>query len=152
MEHNYERYMGDKSLRMDPKNRVSIQSSWRPEAGTPLYLQPGENNGLTFLKVLSQEAYRELMQRINETNKSPVEKHELRSWLAQSCRDASINEQGRLLVPKEVGEKVGIVADSDVVLLGCGIHFEIWSKENYEKKLAARKARLAALDDIGIFA
>jgi DNA-binding transcriptional regulator/RsmH inhibitor MraZ len=152
MELNYERYTGDKALKMDPKNRVSIQSSWRPEPGTPLYLQPGVKDGLTFLKVLSREAYLERIDRVRKSDKSAADKAELISMFAQSCRDASINEQGRLLVPKEVGEKAGIGSESEVVLLGCGIHFEIWSKENHEKKQAAREARIAQIDDIGLFA
>lgn len=148
---NYERYTGQKSLKMDPKNRISIQSSWRPETGVPLYLQHGESHGFPFLKVLSREAYLERVQRVHDSNKTAAEKSELISLLAQSCRDASINDQGRLLIPKEVGDKAGIAAESDVILVGCGIHFEIWDKERFEKKQAAQKSRIAQLDDLGIF-
>ena len=148
---NYERYMGQKSLKMDPKYRVSIQSSWRPETGTPLYLQHGENSGAGFIKVLSREAYLERVERVQLSNKTPAEKGHLLKMLASSCRDAQINDQGKLLVPKEVSERAGITADSDVVLLGCGIHFEIWSKENYDKVHKLDAAKLAELDDLGIF-
>lgn len=148
---NYERYMGEKALKMDPKYRVSIQSSWRPEQGVPLYLQHGESHGMGFIKVLSREAYLERVERVQLSDKSVADKSKLLRMLASSCRDASINEQGKLVVPKEVSEKAGISADSDVVLLGCGIHFEIWSKDSYDKVHALDTAKLAELDDLGIF-
>lgn len=147
---NYERYIGEKSLKMDPKYRISIHSSWRPEPGVPLYLQKGEMHGMSFLKVLSREAYLERVQRVQESNKTAAEKSTLLGLLAQSCRDASINEQGKLLVPKEVSEKAGIAAESEVTLVGRGIHFEIWNKANFEKADALQKAAVAALDDLGV--
>jgi DNA-binding transcriptional regulator/RsmH inhibitor MraZ len=66
------------------------------------------------------------------------------------CREATLNEQGKLLVPKDLSEKAGIEADSDVVLAGRGIHFEIWSKKNFDIKLAIETSE-EAKDDLGIF-
>ena len=148
---NYERYTGEKALKMDPKYRVSIQSSWRPESGVSLYLQHGENHGMGFIKVLTREAYVERVERIQASDKSVADKARLLKMLASSCRDASINDQGKLLVPKEVSEKAGIAAESDVMLVGCGMHFEIWNKTNYEKVQEIEAASLAELDDLGIF-
>jgi len=42
-----------------------------------------------------------------------------------------INDQGKLLVPKDWSERAGLDAGGSVVLLGLGQHFEIWSPENY---------------------
>jgi DNA-binding transcriptional regulator/RsmH inhibitor MraZ len=66
------------------------------------------------------------------------------------CREASLNDQGKLLVPKDLSEKAGIIADSDVVLAGRGIHFEIWSKENFELVLEIETSHESD-DDLGIF-
>ena len=147
---NYERYTGEKSLKMDPKNRISIHGAWRPEPGAPLYLQKGEFHGMNFLKVLSREAYLERVQRVQESNKTAADKSVLLGLLAQSCRDASINDQGKLLIPKEVSEKADMTAESDVMLIGRGIHFEVWNKANFEKADAIQKAAAAALDDLNI--
>ena len=147
---NYERYTGEKSLKMDPKYRISIHGAWRPEPGAPLYLQKGEFHGMNFLKVLSREAYLERVQRVQESTKSAADKSVLLGLLAQSCRDASINDQGKLLIPKEVSEKADITAESEVMLVGRGIHFEVWNKTNFEKADAIQKAAAAALDDLNI--
>ena len=61
-----------------------------------------------------------------------------------------VNEQGKLLVPKDLSEKAGIEADSEVVLAGRGIHFEIWSKANFERVLNI-ETREDESDDLGIF-
>jgi DNA-binding transcriptional regulator/RsmH inhibitor MraZ len=55
-----------------------------------------------------------------------------------------------LLVPKDLSEKAGIEADSEVVLAGRGIHFEIWSKANFERVLNI-ETREDESDDLGIF-
>jgi DNA-binding transcriptional regulator/RsmH inhibitor MraZ len=148
---DYEQYVGQKTLKMDPKYRVSIQGSWRSEPSERIYLQHGENAGVPFLKVLSRSAYLDRVKRVEESQMTAAEKSYLLKMLASSCRDAQINDQGKLLVPKEVSEKAGISADSDVVLNGCGIYFEIWSKENYEKIHAVNTAKLAEIDTLGIF-
>ncbi len=66
------------------------------------------------------------------------------------CREATLNDQGKLLVPKDLSEKAGITADSDVMLAGRGIHFEIWSKTNFDKVLEIETAEDDD-DELGIF-
>lgn len=105
---------------------------------------------MPLVKVLSHEAYGEKVALIQGSDKSPVEKGKLLGKLAMLCREVSLNEQGKLLVPKDLSEKAGIQADSEVVLAGRGIHFEIWSKANFERALNI-ETREDENDDLGIF-
>ena len=135
---------------MDPKFRVSVPTAWRPEAGGVLFLLFSKEHEMPLVKVLSHEAYGEKVSLIQRSDKSPVEKGKLLGKLAMLCREVSLNEQGKLLVPKDLSEKAGIEADSEVVLAGRGIHFEIWSKANFERVLNI-ETREDESDDLGIF-
>jgi DNA-binding transcriptional regulator/RsmH inhibitor MraZ len=135
---------------MDPKFRVSVPTAWRPEAGGVLFLLFSKEHEMPLVKVLSHEAYGEKVSLIQGSDKSPVEKGKLLGKLAMLCREVSLNEQGKLLVPKDLSEKAGIEADSEVVLAGRGIHFEIWSKANFDHVLNI-ETREDESDDLGIF-
>lgn len=150
MSGNYQRYKGFTPYKMDPKFRVSVPTAWRPEAGGVLFLLFSKEHEMPLVKVLSHEAYGEKVSLIQGSDKSPVEKGKLLGKLAMLCREVSLNEQGKLLVPKDLSEKAGIEADSEVVLAGRGIHFEIWSKANFERVLNI-ETREDESDDLGIF-
>lgn len=137
-------------MKMDPKFRVSIQPSWRPETGAQLFLQFSSRRGMPVVKVLTEEAYAEKVDRIKSSDKTPVVKDELLGNLAMLCREATLNDQGKLLVPKDLSEKAGIASDSDVMLAGRGNHFEIWSGANFNKLLDIESEKKAD-DDLGIF-
>jgi len=150
MTSNHQRYKGFKPFKMDPKFRVSVPVAWRPEAGASLFLLFSKQHEMSVVKVLSQEAYDEKVELIKGSDKTPAEKGKLLGKLAMLCREASLNEQGKLLVPKDLSEKSGIEADGDVVLAGRGIYFEIWSKTNFDKVLEIETAEEED-DELGIF-
>ena len=150
MEIDNQRYTGFHPYKIDPKFRVSIQASWRPEVGTSLYLLFAKDQGLPLVRVLSREAYAHKVLVINESEKTPAEKSKLLAKLALLSREATVNEQGKLLVPKDLSEKAEIAPDSDVILAGRGMNFEIWSKANFDTYLAHLTDEDSE-DDLGIF-
>lgn len=150
MEIDNQRYTGFHPYKIDPKFRVSVQASWRPEVGTSLYLLFAKDQGLPLVRVLSKEAYSHKVSVINESDKTPGEKSKLLAKLALLSREATVNEQGKLLVPKDLSEKAEIAPDSDVILAGRGMNFEIWSKANFDTYLAHLTGEDAE-DDLGIF-
>lgn len=145
-----QRYKGFTPYKMDPKFRVSIPTTWRPEAGAPLFLLFSKVHEMPVVKVLSEEAYSEKVELIKSSDKTPAEKGKMLGKLAMLSREASLNDQGKLLVPKDLSEKAGIVAEAEVVLVGRGIHFEIWSKENFAAELDIETGR-EENDELGIF-
>lgn len=145
-----QRYKGFTPYKMDPKFRVSIPIAWRPEANAALFLQFSKVHDMPVVKVLSQEAYAEKVDLIKNSDKTPAEKGKTLGKLAMLCREVTLNDQGKLLVPKDLSEKAGIAADSEVVLAGRGIFFEVWSKDNFEKVLQIETSEEVE-DDLGIF-
>lgn len=145
-----QRYKGFKPAKMDSKYRVSIQPAWRPELGQPLFLLFSNEHGMPVVRVLSEEAYTEKVELIRASDKTPAEKGKLLGKLAMLCREVTLNDQGKLLVPKDLSGKAGISADSEIMLAGRGTHFQIWSKSNFEKVLEI-EAGQEVDDDLGIF-
>ncbi len=145
-----QRHKGNHAYKVDPKYRISILTSWRPEPGGILNLQLSSDHGLPLIKVLNEEAYSELVDRVKSSDKTPREQGELLRQLAMRCREVTLNDQGKLLIPKDLSEKAGIAPESTVILAGCGIHFEIWSKENFDEFMRITDSAQQA-DDLGIF-
>jgi len=102
------------------------------------------------VKVLSEEAYNEKVELIKGSDLTPADKNKKLGKLAMLCREVTLNDQGKLLVPKDLSEKANISSESEVVLAGRGIHFEVWSKSNFDRVLEIETADEED-DDLGIF-
>jgi DNA-binding transcriptional regulator/RsmH inhibitor MraZ len=147
---NDQRHKGNHAYKVDPKYRISILTSWRPEPGGNLNLQLSSDHGLPMIKVLDEVAYSELVNRVKSSDKTQREQGETLRLLAMSVREVTLNDQGKLLIPKDLSEKAGIAPESTVILAGCGIHFEVWSKDNFDKLMEITSTEHQA-DDLGIF-
>ena len=127
--------MGHTPYKMDPKYRVSIPTAWRPAAGEVLYLLSSKTYDMPVIKVLSEKAYNHRKEIVKNSDLTQAKKTAKLGQLAMLCRVASVNDQGKLLVPKDLSEAAGIAAESEVVLAGRDLHFEVWSKENHVRVL-----------------
>lgn len=150
MEIDNQRCTGFHPYKIDPKFRVSIQASWRPEPGSSLYLMFAKDLGVPLVRVLSKASYNHKVATINGSDKTPAEKTKLLAKLALLVREANVNEQGKLLVPKDLSEMAGIAPESDVMLAGRGMNFEIFSKANFDTYFAQLTDEEVE-DDLGIF-
>jgi DNA-binding transcriptional regulator/RsmH inhibitor MraZ len=145
-----QRYKGFLPYKMDPKFRVSIQPLWRPKAGAALLLLFSKEHDLPVVNVLSQEAYDEKVELIQSSALTPREKREKLGKLAMLSREATVNDQGKLLVPKDLSEKAGIAADAEVMLAGRGNYFQVWSMANFATVLEIETNKQED-DELGIF-
>ena len=137
MHTDYQRYLGFRPVKVDPKFRVSIPPAWRPEEGESLYLLLSRDYEMPLVKVLTKAAYdRRVSQVLASPNLSDMERSKTLGTLAMLCRVVTLNEQGKLLVPKDLSERAEIEPDSDAVLSGRGMHFELWSQANFDRMFA----------------
>lgn len=130
-----QQYRGFNPYKMDPKFRVSVPTAWRPAAGEVLFLLFSKAHDMPVIKVLSEAAFRERVEIVKNSDLSPARKNAKLGSLSMLCREVSVNEQGKLLVPKDLSEKADIAADSEVILAGRGMHFEIWNKTHFDRAL-----------------
>jgi MraZ protein len=61
-------------------------------------------------------------------------------------KECPLDKQGRILLPQQVREQVGI--QKDVVLVGRGKLFELWGRENWEEGRQRLAASAGKHDDI----
>lgn len=142
--------MGYTPYKMDPKYRVSIPTAWRPAPGESLYLMSSKTYDMPVIKVLSQKAFDHRKDIVKTSDYTQAQKTAKLGRLAMLCRVASVNDQGKLLIPKDLSEAAGIAAESEVVLAGRDLHFEVWSKANHARVLEIEMTPDDD-DDLGIF-
>ena len=141
-------YLGFKPYAVDPKYRFAVPPAWRPEGGEVLYLLFSLTAEMPMLKVLTQAGYDERVGIVERSDKGEAEKRQLLGRLAMRLREVSINEQGKLTLPKDLSEKAEIKPDSDIMLVGRHGHFEIWNKTLFER---TQEIEMNEKDDLGIF-
>jgi DNA-binding transcriptional regulator/RsmH inhibitor MraZ len=141
-------FRGEFSYKVDPKNRVSIHPDFRPAPGEKVFLMRAKSDGMPVLKVLNSAEYDRRVAIVGKSDKSEKDKNKLLGELARRCHEASINEQGKLLISKGLVEEVGIETEGTVWLIGRHSYFEIMSGPNYD---ILRKKEEEIEDDLGIY-
>lgn len=121
--------------KMDPKNRVSVPVVFRPEEeGGSIRLQLStEHKKEKVIKVFSPEAFQDKFRQIEEADIPQANKLALAGALRMNSREATINAQGKLTVPKEWAEKIGMKAESTVILAGRNSYYIICSEETFAR-------------------
>lgn len=132
--------------KLDPKNRVSIPSEWRPREGGALFLVVTERNGFSGIKALTEHKLEEIEESVkNEPSMTTKQKNEFLEWLNGACVEVTVNNQGKLLIPKKMCEQARFT--SELVLVGRGGFFEIWEPSTFEKMNTATQPRIDEIRD-----
>lgn len=128
-------YTGFKPYSIDSKFRVAVPPAWRPPPDAIIYLLPSKKYEMPMIQVITVEEYQDRMALIANSDLPLDRKRHHRGVLASRCREASVNEQGKLLVPKDLATRTEIAPDSEVVLVGRETYFEIWAKPFHDRAL-----------------
>ncbi len=129
----FQQYKGSYPYKTDSKNRVNVVTAWRPLQGEALNLMPSICEGVKIIKVLTQEAFEYRVDRIRQNATSPKEESQLKTKLVRLLREATVNDQGKLLIPKDLAEYAGISPDSEIMMSAGDSHFEIWNRAEYDR-------------------
>ena len=133
MTSQFQDYKGSFPYKIDSKNRVNVVPSWRPPQGAGLSLMASISVGVKVIKVLTDEAVAYRLQKIEEHETDPKKEAQTKTRLKRLLRESSVNEQGKMLIPKDLAEYAGIESDSEVTLSAGDSHFEIWNRSSFEK-------------------
>lgn len=113
---------------IDEKNRLMVPRKMRDEAGVKLFIMKGYDGALSIYKA---NAFEKL---VAETESLPFNMRNsrdyVRAMLASAC-EIDVDRQGRIQIPTTLMNKYNITRD--VVIIGVGDHFEVWSKSAYEE-------------------
>ncbi|MGJ8644510.1 MAG: division/cell wall cluster transcriptional repressor MraZ [Luteolibacter sp.] len=129
----FQAYKGSFPYKTDAKSRVNVVPAWRPAPGEALNIMPSVSEGVKVLKVLTNEAFEYRVQRIKDHATSPKEESQLKTKLVRMLREVGVNDQGKMLIPKDLAEYAGIAPDSEVMLSAGDSHFEIWNRASFEE-------------------
>ena len=122
-------YSGTFERSLDAKNRVAIPSAWVSGEGEEFFVTTHSTDA--YLMVFPPEEFQLMEQRIQQSNASPAEKFRMSRKFYGASRKVTADKQGRVLLADEHCAAKGL--KGEIVFIGTGSHFEIWSKASYEK-------------------
>lgn len=144
------RFRGSDTFKVDAKGRVSIPAPFRRviEACDPDWkegLRPnivivygGERQN--WLEVYTMEAIDEIDAQISRMQRGSPERILLEELMHGQSIETNIDDDGRLVLPQKLREKIGL--GSEAFFISAGDHFHIWKPETYEAHKAQRIARI----------
>ena len=120
--------------KMDPKFRVSIPVDWRPETEeTAIRLQLSKEHELPVIKVFSEAEFDKKFEQVEKSDLTPAKKQQIVGHLRMMSKKVNVSNQGKLTVPKDWSEKIGLKADSAVILAGRGPFYMLCTPETFDK-------------------
>mgnify|MGYP003887873215 CR=1 FL=1 len=110
---------------LDDKGRLTIPARYRelllPDGA---YVMQGFDPNLM---VLPSAVFEKLSQNINQLSITDPDKRLLRRLIFSTADRLAFDRAGRILIPQFLRQAAGL--DTNVVLVGAGVYFEIWSPE-----------------------
>ena len=145
--HSFE---GFNDFKLDAKGRVSVPSEWRPQKGEVLHLRllKWKTHQVPVLKALTDEAFAAMIRSIDEDPSLGAGQKGAKKGLIYSRNTpVTINEQGKLLIPKKLVGEQGLAPGGSVHLYGRGTNFDIVSPRDHEAMQKVEEALMADLYD-----
>lgn len=136
--------LGRADHRLDPKRRFTIPTDWYERMGRPaqVYVMPSLSRARC-LDVFCPSEFDKRMESFRHAALSDAAKARFTSRIGELISCLSVDTQNRIRPKDSLLAYAGI--DADVVLIGTGYHFEVWSLANRPKLDGAEADILADL-------
>lgn len=124
---------------LDNGLRVVVPPDWR-EFGIPEFFLVGDSSG-SFIKAFPPGEYDKIIAQIEaECGNDLVRLHEELEEIGSVSKRVKLDSAGRLAIPSELCEAIGIGTKGPKVLLKGAVRtFNIWNPEKYAERQKARK-------------
>jgi MraZ protein len=124
-------FRGRFEAKTDSKGRLLIPSLWKPDTIGKLIITNAFYSGFPCLDVYQESEWKALEEKVTLGGnlKKPIEDFK-RFYLASSSL-VELDTAGRILIPASLRKFAQV--ESQVVLLGMGQKFEIWSQKHWSK-------------------
>lgn len=140
-------YFGEFTHRLDARNRVTVPSNWRV---------PGDEGNYYFawphpegcLAVFPPEMLAQLKESAASLKAGDLRANKLLRAVFGRGSKFGCDGQGRILLPKNLLTFAGV--DKEVVMVGLGRFFQIWSAERFEAANEGEFDMLTAMQELGI--
>jgi MraZ protein len=121
-------FLGEYRHSIDNKDRLTVPARYRELLDEGAYVLRGFDRNLM---VLTTKAFEAISNRINQMSVTDPLARSLRRLIIGSASRIEIDKAGRILIPDFLCQKAGINRDQEVVLVGQGNYFEVWSSDEW---------------------
>ncbi|MGB9673296.1 MAG: division/cell wall cluster transcriptional repressor MraZ [Anaerolineales bacterium] len=119
-------FLGQYFHSLDNKGRITVPMKYRELIANKVIITKGFDPNLL---VMPPEVFENLASQVNEQNYADPNARLLRRFLFSNGETAEVDKAGRILIPQYLRQKANL--NTDVVIVGVGDFFEIWSAENW---------------------
>lgn len=127
-------FRGRYESKLDSKGRLSLPSQFRESdlsSSHTLVITNSLYKGLRCLDVYSLSAWEQLESKIRSLASLKSEVQAFQRFYLSSGQVVDVDSQGRFVIPQSLRQYLGV--ESEVMLVGMGEKFEIWSTSNWNK-------------------
>jgi MraZ protein len=140
-------FLGQYEHTIDEKGRLTIPARYRELLFEGAFITEGFDQNLM---VLTSSTFMTISDRVNRMSMTDPNVRELKRMMFGRANQAEIDKAGRMLIPAYLRD--GAQLKTNVVLVGMGDYFELWSAENWQiqnqpmPNSEAKTKRFAAFD------
>lgn len=140
-------FLGQHHHNLDTKNRLTIPARYRELLAEGVYLLQGLDNNL--MGFTTQE-FAAISAQASQLSLTDPNARLLQRLIFSTADLLEVDKAGRVLIPDFLRQLAGL--QNEVVLVGMGDHFEIWSPERWGEQMvllqdsSANAARFASLN------
>jgi MraZ protein len=119
-------FLGQYFHSLDSKGRLTVPVKYRELLAGGAIITKGFDPNLL---VMPPVVFENLANQVNEQNYADPNARLLRRYLFSNGETVEVDKAGRILIPQYLRQKANL--DTDVVIVGVGDFFEVWSAENW---------------------
>ncbi|UCH60187.1 MAG: division/cell wall cluster transcriptional repressor MraZ [Anaerolineales bacterium] len=124
-------FLGQYQHNLDNKGRLTIPSRYRDLLEQGAYVTRGFDSNLM---VWTVTAFETISKSVNRMSITDPNSRLLRRLIYASGEKVDVDRVGRILIPQFLRQSAGL--DGEVVIVGVGDYFEIWSPPTWSQQLA----------------
>ena len=132
-------FTGKHPLLMDDKKRVQIPAKWRHLFDGPAFLTVSPSAAERCIVVYTKEGFERAVAEVREAGTKSQEARDEFRRVFSNADNASLDAQGRMVLPAELVAYAGLTRE--LMAVAAGDWFEYWDKATWETYIAARGAR-----------
>lgn len=122
-------FLGRSDHTIDDKGRLIIPVRFRELLDRGAFVTQGFDRNLM---VLTTSAFDQIYANINQMSMTDPSARQLKRLMFSSAERVDVDKVGRILLPQYLRDLAQL--KNEVILVGVGDYFEIWSAENWEKQ------------------
>lgn len=130
------KFRGEFCHKIEGKNRVTIPAAWRFGEEVKLFMIPKSDKSC--ISVMTQGEMDRLEQKADEL--PPMARSNFLEMLGGAVREVTMDKGGRISLPEDFFEKLGLPEAREVWLAGATNTFNIWSLRDFADKKASEEA------------